>query len=137
MLLFSHSVMSDSVTLMDCSMPGLLVLHHLPELTQTHFHWVSEAIQPSHPLSSPVLLPAIFPSIRVFSNESTLRIRWPKYWNFSFRISLSNEIIFMDTWYNQVCSANYHPKIWIDGWTLGVTDKICLFGAEAIGNINW
>ena len=63
----------------------------LPESTQTHVHWVSDAIQPSHPLSSPFLLPSIFPSIRVFSNESPLHIRWPKYWSFSFNISPSNE----------------------------------------------
>ena len=67
------------------------VLHHHPELPQTHVHWVSDAIQTSHPLSPLPLLPSIFPSIRVFSNESALHIRWPKYWSFSFKISLSNE----------------------------------------------
>ena len=76
---------------MDCSMPGLPVYHQLLELTQTHVHWVGYAIQPSHPLSSPLLLPPIFPSIRVFSNETVLHIRWPKYWSFSFNISPSNE----------------------------------------------
>ena len=137
---------------MNCSTPGFLVLHHLPELAQTHVHWVSDAIQPSHPLSptSPseeiqfssvqllsrvwlfvtpwtaarqaylsitnswslpklmsielvmpsnyfilcrplLLLPSIFPSIKVFFNESVLHIRWPKYWSFSFSISPSNE----------------------------------------------
>ena len=75
---------------MDCSTPGLPVHHQLPEFTQTHVHLVSDAIQPSHPLSSPSL-PPIPPSIRVFSNESALCIRWPKYWSFSFSISLSNE----------------------------------------------
>ena len=73
------------------SMPGLPVHHQLPEFTQTHVHRVSDAIQPSHPLSSPFLLPPIPPSIRVFSNESTLRMRWPKSWSFSFNISPSNE----------------------------------------------
>ena len=68
---------------MDCSTPGLPVHHQLPELTQTHVHRVSDAIQPSHLLSSPFLPPSIFPSVRVFSNESVLRIRWPKYWSFS------------------------------------------------------
>ena len=58
---------------------------------QTHVHQVSDAIQPSHPLSSPSLLLPIPPSIRVFSNESTLRMRWPKYWSFTFSISPSNE----------------------------------------------
>ena len=76
---------------MNCSTPGLPVHHQLPEFTQTHVHWVGDTIQPSHPLSSPLLLPSIFPSIRVFSNESALHIRWPKYWSFSFSISPSNE----------------------------------------------
>ena len=76
---------------MNCSTPGLPVHHQLPEFTQTHIHQVDEAIQPSHPLSSPFLLPPIPPSIRVFSNESTLHMRWPKYWSFSFNISSSNE----------------------------------------------
>ena len=62
-----------------------------PELAQTHIHQVSDAIQLSHPLSSPSLLPSIFLNIRVFSNESALRIRWLKYWSFSFSISPSNE----------------------------------------------
>ena len=66
---------------MNHSMPGLRVHHQLPESPQTHVHWVSDAIQPSHPLLSPSP-PA--PSIRVFSNESALRIRWPKYWSLSF-----------------------------------------------------
>ena len=52
-----------------------------------------DVIQPSHPLSSPLLLPSIFPNIRVFFSESVLRIRWPKYWIFSFSISLSNEYL--------------------------------------------
>ena len=76
---------------MNCSMPGLPVYHQLPESTQTHVHQVSDAIQPSHPLSSASPLPPIPPSIRVFSNESTLHMRWPKYWSFSFSISPSNE----------------------------------------------
>ena len=71
---------------MNSSMPGLPVHHQLLEFTQTHVHRVSDAIQPSHPLSSPFLLPPIPPSIRVFSNESTLHMRWPKYWSFSFRL---------------------------------------------------
>ena len=85
------SVAQSCLTLcdpMDCSIPGSPVLHHLLELAQTHVHWGGDAIQPSHPL---LLLPPIFPSIRVFSNESALRIRWPKYWSFSFSISPSNE----------------------------------------------
>ena len=76
---------------MNCSTLGLPVHHQLPEPTQTHVHWVADAIQPSHPLSSPSPPASVFPSIRVFSNESALCIRWPKYWRFSFNISPSNE----------------------------------------------
>ena len=76
---------------MDCSTPGFPVHHQLPELAQTHVHWVGDAIQPSHPLSSPLLPPSVFPSIRIFSNESVLGIRWLKYWSFSCSISLSNQ----------------------------------------------
>ena len=143
---------------MDCSPPGLPAHHQLLELTQTHVHWVRDAIQPSHPLSSPspltfalspgtaqlssvqslchvwlfvtpwttacqaslpinnsrsllklisielvmpsnhlilchplLLLPSIFPSIRVFSNESALCLKWTKYWSFTFSVSPSNE----------------------------------------------
>ena len=78
---------------MNLSRPGLPVHHQLPESTQTYVCWVGDAIQPSylilcHPL---LLLPSIFPSIRIFLNESALCIRWPKYWSFSFNISPSNE----------------------------------------------
>ena len=77
---------------MNRSMPGLPVHHQLPAFTQTHIHQVGDAIQPSHPLLSPSP-PAPSPSqIRVFSNESTLRMRWPKYWSFSFSIIPSKEI---------------------------------------------
>ena len=74
---------------MNCSTPGLPVHHQHPEFTQTLVHRVGDAIQPSHPLSSPSP-PAPNPS-NVFSNESTLRTRWPKYWSFSFSISPSKE----------------------------------------------
>ena len=74
---------------MNHSTPGLPVHHHLPEFTQTHIHRVSDGpLILCHPL---LLLPPIPPSIRAFSNESTLRMRWPKYWSFSFSISPSNE----------------------------------------------
>ena len=76
---------------MNRSTSGLPVHHKLLELAQTHAHRVGDAIQPSHPLSSPLLLPPIPPSIRVFSKESTLLMRWPKYWSFSFSISPSSE----------------------------------------------
>ena len=76
---------------MNCSTPGLPVHHQLPEFIQTHIHQVGDAIQPSHTLLSLLILPSIFPSIRVFSNESALCIKWSKYWSFSFSISPSNE----------------------------------------------
>ena len=88
---FSCSVLSESLRPMNHSTPGLPVHHQLLEFTQTHTHRVSDAIQPSHPPSSPSPPAPIPPSIRVFSNESTLRRRWPKYWSFSFSISPCNE----------------------------------------------
>ena len=83
--------MSNSLQPHGRSMPGLSVHHQLLEFTQTHDHWVSDAIQPSHPLLSPSPPAFSHSSIRVFSNESVLCIRWPKYWSFSFSISPSNE----------------------------------------------
>ena len=76
---------------MDHSLPGFPVHHQLLELVQTHVHGVSDVIQPAHPLHPLLLLPSIFPSIRVFINKSILHIRWPKYWSFSFSIGSSNE----------------------------------------------
>ena len=92
---------------MDCNTPGFPVHHQLPELAQTHVHWIGDAIQASHLLSSP-FPPAfkIFPSIKVFSNESVLCISWPKYWSFSFNRSPSNEysglISFRIDWFDHL-----------------------------------
>ena len=102
-----RSVTQSCTTLcspIDCSAPGPPVHHYLLEFPQTHVHWIGDAIQPSHPLSSLILPPSIFPSIRVFSSESVLHIRWPKYWSFSFSISPSSEysrlISFRIDWLN-------------------------------------
>ena len=78
---------------MDCSTPGLPVHHQLPEIAQTHVYRVGDAIQSSHLIfCCPLLfLSSVFPSIRVFSSESVLHTRWPKYWSFSFSISPTNE----------------------------------------------
>ena len=76
---------------MDCSMPGFLALHHLLEFAQTHVHWVEDGNQPSHPLSSPSPPALNLSQHQDTSNESALHIVWPKFWNFSFSISPSNE----------------------------------------------
>ena len=96
---------------MNHSTPHLPVHHQFPEITQTHVHRVGDAIQPSHPLSS-LLLSTSPPSIRDFSNELTLCMRWPKYWSFSFSISPSDE----------------HPGLislewtgWISSWSKGLS----------------
>ena len=98
-----------------CSMPGLPVHHQLLELTQTHVHRVSDAIQSSHLLSSPSPLPSILPSIRVFSKESALGIRWPKYWSFSFNISPSNEhpglVSFRMDWLDLLAVQGTHKSL--------------------------
>ena len=76
---------------MNRSTPGLPVHYQLPESTQSHVHWVGDAIQPSHPLSSPSPPALNLSQHQVFSNESALRISWPNYWSYSFSISPSNE----------------------------------------------
>ena len=76
---------------MDCSTPGPHVHHHLPESTQTHVHRVNDAIQPSHLLSSPFPPALNLSQCQGLSNESTLRMRWPRSLSFSFNISPSNE----------------------------------------------
>ena len=89
---------------MDCSTPGFPVHHQLPELAQTHVHQVNEVTQASHPLLSASPPPSTFPSIRVFSNQSVLHMRWPKCWSFRCSISSSNEysglISFRMDWLN-------------------------------------
>ena len=88
------SVAQSCLTLcdpMDCSTQAFPVHHQLPDPTRTHVHRLSEAIQPSHPLSSPSPPRSVFSRIKVFSNGLVLHIRWPKYWSFSFSINPSNE----------------------------------------------
>ena len=100
---------------MNRSTPGLPVHHQLPEFTQTHVHRVGDAIQPfmlCHPL---LLLPPIPSSIRVFFNESTLRMRWPKYWSFSLSISPSNEhpglVSFRMDWLDLLAAQGTHKSL--------------------------
>ena len=87
---FSHSVMSLCEP-MNHSTSGLPVHHQLPEFTQIHVHGIGNAIQPFHPLLSPFSPALTLSQHQGLSNESALRIRWPKYWSFSFSISPSNE----------------------------------------------
>ena len=95
---------------MNRSTPGLPVHHQLPEFTQTHVHRVSDA--PSHLiLCCPLLLlPQIPPSIRVFSSKSTLCMRWPKYWNFSFSIIPSKEISGLISFQNGLVGSPCSPR---------------------------
>ena len=130
-----HSVQFSSVaqscpTLcdpMNCSTPGLPLHHQLPEFTQTHVHRVSDAIQPSHPLSSPSP-PAPNPSQhQSLFQWSTLCMRWPKYWSFSFNISPSNE----------------HPGVisfrmdWLDLLAVQVTLKSLLQPHSSKASVLW
>ena len=89
---------------MGCSTLDFPVHHQLLELAQTHVHRVGDAIQPSYTLSSPFLLPSVFLSLRIFSNESVLHIRWSKYWRFSFSTSPYNDysglIFFRMDWFD-------------------------------------
>ena len=106
---------------MDCSTPGFPALHYLPDFAHTHVQWVNDAIQPSHlPLS---VLPSIFPSIRVFSNELAFCISWPKY--LSCSISPSNEysglISFMMDCFDLLAVQSAHH---ID--TIGLCVCVCL-----------
>ena len=132
------SVQFSSVTLcdpMECSMPGFPVHHQLPELAQTHVHWVSDVIQPSQPLSSLLLLSSILPSIRGFSSESDLPIKWSKYWSSSFSISPSNEysrlISFKIEWF-ELLAVQETPKSLIQCYSLKASILWCsaLFTAQ-------
>ena len=123
---FSHSIVSDSLHPMNRSTPGLPVHHQLPEFTQTQVHRVGNA---SHLIlcHSLLLLPPIPPSIRVFSNELTLHIRWPKCWGFSFSISPSIE-------YSGLISFK---SDWLDHLEVQVTLKSLLQHHSSKASILW
>ena len=112
---------------MDCSTPGFPVHHQLPEFTQTHVDRISDAIQPSHPLLTFLLLPSIFSSITVFSNESVFRIRWPKYRSFNFSIGPSNE-------YSRLISFRMD---WLDLLAVQGTPKSLLQHNSSKASILW
>ena len=126
-LSFSCQVVSNPLQLHDCSIPSSSVLHHLPEFTQSHVHWV---VMPYNHLilcRPLLLLPSIFPSIGVFSNESALCIRWPKYWSFTFSISPSNE-------YSELISFRMD---WFDLLAVQGTLKSLLQHHSSKGSILW
>ena len=112
---FSHSVLPTISNHIDCTTSGLLVHHQFPEPTQTYAHQFGDAIQPSHPLSFPSLSALKLPSIRVFSNESVVCIRWLKYWSFSFTISPSSEywglISFRADWFDLLAVQGTHKSL--------------------------
>ena len=109
---FSCSIVSDSLRPHGPQHARPPVNHQLPEFTQTHVHGVGDAIQPSHPLSSPLLLlPSILPSIRVFSPESVLRIKWPKYWSFSFSRAGKCDLCVPDADVPRKCDWYYNIKL--------------------------
>ena len=116
---------------MNCSMPGLPVHHQLQEFTQTHVCRVGDAIYHYILCCSLLLLPSIFPSIRVFSNESVLCIRWPKYWSFSFSIIPSNKysglISFRMDWLDFPADLlKSLLRKWMNLWHLGASDCLHL-----------
>ena len=105
---------------MDYSMPGFRVLHSLPELAQTHVHWVGDAIQPFHPVI-PFSSAFSLSQHQGFSNESALHIRWPKDWSFSFSISPSNKysglISFRRDWLDLLAgSLIWYLCMWSCSW---------------------
>ena len=91
---------------MDCSKPGFPLLHNLLEFAQTYVHWVSDAIQPSHPLSPPSPLALHLSQHQGLFHWVSFPMRWPKYWSFSFSISPSNEysglISFRIDWFHLI-----------------------------------
>ena len=100
---------------MNRSTPGLPIHHQLPEFSQTHVHLVGDTIKPSHPLSSPSSPAPIPPSIGVFSNETALCMRWPKYWSFSFSIIPFKEhpglIFFRMDWLDLLAVQRTHKSL--------------------------
>ena len=134
------------------NIPGFLVHHQLPEHAQSHVHWVGDTIQQFHSLLSSLLPPSIFPSIRVFPNESILRIRWPKYWSFSFSISHSNaysgQISFRIDWFDLPAIQGtlksllqYHSSktsiIWYSAFFMAQLSHPCKITAKTIALTIW
>ena len=113
--MFSRPAVSDSAAPMDCNTSGLPLPCHLLELAQVHVQCIGDAVQPSHPLTPILLLPSIFPNIGDFSNESSICMRWSKYWNFSFRIDPSSEyselISLKIDWFDLAVQGNFRSLL--------------------------
>ena len=132
LLLFSHQVCLTLCDPMDCSTSASLSFTLPWSSLKTHVHWVSDAVQPSHPLLPLLLLPSIFPSIKVFSNESVLHIKWPKYWCFSFSPSseYSGLISFGIDWFDLLAVHGtlknlYHTPVVDSCWCLAKPIQYC------------
>ena len=126
---------------LDCSTPGFPVFHHPPELAQTHILWLDDAFHHLflyHPL---LLLPSVFPSIRVFSNEPALRIRWPKYWSFSFSISPSNEnsglISFRIDWFDLAVRETLKSLLQHHSWKASIFQHSAFFMVQLSHPYTW
>ena len=115
---------------MDCSPSGFLVLHHLLEFAQTHVHWVGDAIQPSHPLLPPSHALNLSQH-QVFSSESALCIRWPKYWSISFSISPSNKysgLIYLIDWLDLLAvQGTLKSLLWHRSWKASILQRSAFF----------
>ena len=115
MLLFSCSVVSDSLKPHGLQQTRSPVPHHLPKFAQVHVHCVSDAIQPHHPLLPSFPSALNLPSIRDFSNELAVHIRWPTYWSFSFSISLSKDysgvISLKIDWFDLAVQGNFRSLL--------------------------
>ena len=132
-------------------MPGFPVLCYLPEFAQTHVHWAGDAIHLL--LCYPIFLwPLIFPSIRIFTNESVLHIRWPKYWSFSFSISPSNEysrlISFRIDWFDLLAvqgtlksllqpHSSKAPVLQHSAFFMAQLSQLCMTTGETIDLTTW
>ena len=129
---------------MNSSMTGLPVPPHPMKFAQVHVHCVGNAIYPSHPLIPLLFLPSIFPSIRGFSNEPSVHIRWPKYWNFSSSINSSSEysgLISLNTdWFDMLpvqgtlrnLLQHHSSKVSILGFTVHLSQKYVTFGKTIV-----
>ena len=120
---------------MNCSTPGFLVYHQLPEFTQTHVHWVGDAVQPSHPLLSLLLLPSVFPSIRAFfqwvsSSYQVAKVLELQHQSFQwmFRVQFSCSVMSDSLWPHGL----QHARLLCPPLSLGVCSNSCLLSRDAI-----